>query len=165
VLLICAVAIKWSSPGPVIFRQRRVGLHEQPFTCYKLRTMFVDTRDVPTHETSASSVTPVGKWLRSLKLDELPQLWNIVRGDMSLVGPRPCLPSQVELIAARRARGVYEIRPGVTGISQVAGIDMSNPERLAELDARYLEQMSLATDIRIILATALGAGRGDRVQN
>ena len=164
-VLICALVVRMTSPGPAIFRQTRVGLHEQPFTCYKLRTMFIETRDVPTHQSSASSVTPVGKWLRALKLDELPQLWNIIRGDMSLVGPRPCLPSQVELVAARRARGLYEIRPGVTGISQVAGVDMSDPERLAELDARYLDQMSLGTDIRLILATALGAGRGDRVQN
>ena len=103
-ILVCVVLVKWSSPGPAIFRQTRVGLREQPFTCYKLRTMYIDTRDLPSHETAASAVTPTGRWLRRLKLDELPQLWNILRGDMSFVGPRPCLPSQVELIKARRAR-------------------------------------------------------------
>lgn len=162
-ILVCLVLIKFSSRGPAIFRQTRVGLHEQLFTCYKLRTMYVDTRNAPSHETTASAVTSVGKWLRRLKLDELPQLWNILRGDMSFVGPRPCLPSQVELIEARRARGLYSIRPGITGIAQVAGIDMSNPQRLAKVDAEYLSRMSVFTDLRLILATAFGAGQGDRV--
>jgi len=162
-ILVCVVLVKWSSPGPAIFRQTRVGLREQPFTCYKLRTMYIDTRDLPSHETAASAVTPTGRWLRRLKLDELPQLWNILRGDMSFVGPRPCLPSQVELIKARRARGLYAVRPGITGVAQVAGIDMSDPQRLAEIDAEYLSTISLLTDLRLILATAFGAGRGDRV--
>lgn len=163
-ILICMVAIRLTSPGPAIFRQTRVGRNEKPFTCYKLRTMYSGTRDAPTHETAGAAVTPVGKWLRRLKLDELPQLWNILRGEMSLVGPRPCLPSQVELIAARRARGLHAIRPGVTGVSQVAGIDMSDPERLARSDAAYLGDMSLTADLRLILRTLLGAGRGDRVR-
>lgn len=164
-ILICMALVRLTSPGSAIFRQTRVGLHEQRFTCYKLRTMHANTRNAPSHETAASAVTPIGKWLRRLKLDELPQLWNIVRGDMSFVGPRPCLPSQVELIAERRARGLYALRPGITGVSQVAGIDMSDPERLAASDAAYLKNMSLATDLRLILATGLGAGRGDRVRS
>lgn len=162
-ILVCMVLVKLSSRGPAIFRQTRVGMHEGLFTCYKLRTMYVDTRDAPSHETTASAVTPVGRWLRRLKLDELPQLWNILRGDMSFVGPRPCLPSQVELIEARRARGLYAIRPGITGIAQVAGVDMSNPQRLAKVDAEYLNTISVRTDLRLILATAFGAGQGDRV--
>jgi len=162
-ILVCVVLVKSSSPGPSIFRQTRVGLREKPFTCYKLRTMYVDTRNAPSHETAASAVTPVGRWLRRLKLDELPQLWNILRGDMSFVGPRPCLPSQIELIEARRARGLYAIRPGITGVAQVAGVDMSDPQRLAEVDAEYLGMISLSTDLRLILATAFGAGQGDRV--
>lgn len=162
-ILLCIVLVKSSSPGPTIFRQTRVGLHEEPFTCYKLRTMYVDTRNAPSHETAASAVTSIGRLLRRLKLDELPQLWNILRGDMSFVGPRPCLPSQVELVEARRARGLYAIRPGITGIAQVAGIDMSDPQRLAEADAEYLNTMSLHTDLRLILATIFGAGQGDRV--
>lgn len=162
-ILICVVLVKLSSRGPAIFRQTRVGLHEDLFICYKLRTMYIDTHDAPSHETTASAVTAAGRWLRRLKLDELPQLWNILRGDMSFVGPRPCLPSQVELIEARRVRGLYTIRPGITGIAQVAGIDMSNPQRLAKVDAEYLDTISVCTDLRLILATAFGAGQGDRV--
>lgn len=164
-ILACMAMVRLTSPGPAIFRQLRVGQGQRIFTCYKLRTMYVDTRDAPSHETAASAVTSVGTWLRRLKLDELPQLWNIVRGDMSFVGPRPCLPTQTELIAARRARGLFAIRPGITGVSQVAGIDMSDPERLAVSDAAYLTNMSLATDLRLMIATGLGAGRGDRVQS
>lgn len=164
VILVCMAAIKATSPGPALFRQTRIGRNEAPFICNKLRTMHAGTRDVPTHEASAAALTPIGLWLRRLKLDELPQLWNILRGDMSFVGPRPCLPSQTQLIAARRARGLYTIRPGVTGVSQVAGVDMSDPETLAALDATYLADMSAGADLRLILATALGAGRGDSVR-
>ena len=164
VILACVAAIKATSHGPGIFRQPRVGLNEQTFTCYKLRTMYSDTRDVPSHEASTSSVTPIGRWLRRLKFDELPQLWNILRGDMSFVGPRPCLPTQTALIDARRSRGFYAIRPGITGVSQVAGVDMSDPEKLAELDETYLDDMSIAADLRLIVATAFGAGQGDRVR-
>jgi O-antigen biosynthesis protein WbqP len=163
VIAICALVIRWTSPGKAILRQTRVGLDERPFTCLKLRTMYVDTKDAPSHHTGRSAVTPIGHHLRRLKLDELPQLWNILRGEMSFVGPRPCLPMQTELIEARRARGLYRIRPGITGVAQVAGVDMSDPERLAALDATYLDKMSLGTDLRLIMATALGSGRGDRV--
>jgi O-antigen biosynthesis protein WbqP len=163
VILVCMAAIKITSPGPALFRQTRVGRNEQAFTCYKLRTMYAGTRNVPSHEAGAASMTAIGIRLRRLKLDELPQLWNILVGDMSFVGPRPCLPSQTHLIAARRARGLYAIRPGITGVSQVAGVDMSEPERLAALDATYLTDMSVIADLRLILATALGAGRGDSV--
>ena len=164
-VLACSVAIRRASPGPVLFKQVRIGTNEMPFVCYKLRTMYVHTPHAPSHHMTASSVTPAGLWLRRLKLDELPQLWNILRGEMSFVGPRPCLPSQVELIAARRARGLAGLSPGITGVSQVAGVDMSDPERLAILDATYLKDMSIFADLRLILQTALGAGRGDRVSN
>jgi O-antigen biosynthesis protein WbqP len=160
----CMVAVRLGSPGPAIFRQTRIGLHERPFTCFKLRTMYVDVPDAPSHETPVSAVTPLGSRLRALKLDELPQLWNVVRGEMSLVGPRPCLPSQTELIAARRQAGIFEIRPGITGVSQIAGIDMSDPLRLAASDATYLTNMSLQTDVAVIWRTVLGAGRGDRIK-
>ena len=164
VVLASMVAVRLSTPGPALFRQTRVGRHEKPFVCYKLRTMYEHTAHAPSHEISSSFVTPVGARLRRLKLDELPQVWNILRGDMSLVGPRPCLPSQSELIAARHARGLYAVRPGITGVAQVAGIDMSQPERLAEVDATYLQDMSLATDLRLIVATLSGAGLGDRTR-
>jgi O-antigen biosynthesis protein WbqP len=158
-----AVAIRLNSSGPAVFRQVRVGRGERPFTCLKLRTMTVDTPNAPSHEVGASAVTSVGRFLRRTKLDELPQLWNIIVGEMSFVGPRPCLPSQTALIEARRERGLFAIRPGITGVAQVAGIDMSDPERLAALDATYLSDMSLRRDIGLIAATILGAGRGDRV--
>jgi len=161
VVLACMAAIRLSSPGPAIFRQTRVGRHGKPFTCYKLRTMRTGTADAPTHQAEPHAVTPLGRHLRRLKLDELPQLWNVLRGDMSFVGPRPCLPSQTGLVAARRRLGLDALRPGITGVSQVAGIDMSDPERLAAHDATYLAAMSVAADIRLIVATAAGAGRRD----
>jgi O-antigen biosynthesis protein WbqP len=148
-------AIRLTSAGPAIFRQARVGLGEQTFTCFKLRTMYPATADAPSHETPASAVTPVGRWLRRFKIDELPQLWNVLRGDMSLVGPRPCLPMQGTLIEARRALGLYRLRPGITGIAQAAGIDMSDPQRLARVDAAYLEDMSFSADIRILARTLM----------
>jgi O-antigen biosynthesis protein WbqP len=164
IFLACVLAVRLSSPGPAVFRQTRVGQGERPFTCYKLRTMYLDTGDRPSHEVGASSVTPVGKWLRRLKLDEIPQLWNVATGEMSLVGPRPCLPKQVELVEARRRRGVYALRPGITGLAQVQGVDMSDPERLAALDAEYLRTRSFMGDLKLILATVTGAGQGDRVR-
>lgn len=153
VILACAVAVRATSPGPAFFVQERVGRHGRPFGCVKMRSMWRDTRSVPTHEAAASAVTPVGRILRRAKLDELPQLWNVARGEMSFVGPRPCLPSQTALIEARRGRGVDALRPGITGLAQVRGIDMSDPERLALVDAEYLTRRSLGLDLRILLAT------------
>lgn len=163
VILVVAIIIRLTSPGPAIFRQLRVGRHEATFTCLKLRTMRRDAPNAPSHEVGASAVTPIGQLLRRTKIDELPQLWNILVGEMSFVGPRPCLPSQTALVAARRAFGLYSIRPGITGVSQVAGVDMSDPDKLATLDATYLNDMSLGADMQLILATLLGAGRGDRL--
>jgi O-antigen biosynthesis protein WbqP len=159
VVLVCAAAIRLTSPGPAIFRQERVGRHGKPFICLKLRSMRAGTGDAPSHETGAAAITPFGRWLRRLKLDELPQLWNVIAGEMSLVGPRPCLPSQSELIAARSSLGVDRIRPGITGVSQVAGLDMSEPQRLAAMDATYLADMSIARDIGLIVQTFSGIFR------
>ena len=165
VVLACMAAIRLSSRGPAIFRQSRLGLNETTFTCFKLRTMYEETPEAPSHETSASAVTPLGRWLRRLKFDELPQLWNVLRGDMSLVGPRPCLPAQTELIEARRAFELHRIRPGMTGVAQAGGIDMSDPQRLAEVDATYLQKMSLLTDLDILIRTFLGGPKRDGVAN
>ncbi|MEA2892426.1 MAG: O-antigen biosynthesis protein WbqP, partial [Bradyrhizobium sp.] len=121
ILLIVIVAIRRQSPGPAIFRQVRVGKQGRAFTCYKFRTMYSGTANLPTHEVQASSVTALGEHLRRFKVDELPQLWNVLIGDMSLVGPRPCLPSQVDLVEARRRLGVLDVRPGITGLAQVNG--------------------------------------------
>lgn len=163
IVSLCAALIGAESRGPVLFRQRRIGREGREFTCVKLRTMYADTDNLPSHEVSSRAVTGVGRFLRRHKLDELPQLWNVLRGDMSLVGPRPCLPSQLELIEARRARGVLSLLPGITGFSQVRGIDMSQPTKLAALDACYVP--NLGSDLRILTATLLGAGRGDRIQS
>lgn len=160
ILLIVIIAIRLQSPGPAIFRQVRVGKDGLPFTCYKLRTMYSGTANLPTHEVQASSVTALGEHLRRFKVDELPQLCNVLIGDMSLVGPRPCLPSQIALVEARRRLGVLEVRPGITGLAQVNGVDMSDANRLAEIDAQYVRTQSLMGDFRLILATLRGQGVG-----
>ncbi len=165
VIGILVLLIRRGSDGPGIFSQDRIGQDGVVFRCYKLRTMRSDTADVPTHMAPSSQITPLGPILRRTKLDELPQLWNILRGEMSFVGPRPCLPSQSELIEERRKLGVLALRPGITGPAQVEGIDMSEPARLARKDAEYLVAGSIANDIRLIWRTVFhGAGRGDRVK-
>ncbi|KFB10721.1 sugar transferase [Nitratireductor basaltis] len=156
VIGIAAIAIRRNSHGPAIFAQERVGLNGRVFRCYKLRSMYVDAPSVPTHEAAQATITPVGRFLRRTKIDELPQLWNVLLGDMSLVGPRPCLPSQHELIAARQSRRVLEIRPGITGLAQVQGIDMSRPQILAEADLRYMRSMSALLDLRLLVQTVMG---------
>jgi len=164
-LLVLVVIIRRDSPGPGIFSQDRVGRNGRVFRCHKLRSMTRGAPNVPTHEAAVSHITDLGRVLRRTKLDELPQLWNVLLGEMSLVGPRPCLPSQSELIAEREKRGVLRIRPGITGLSQIEGIDMSEPVRLAERDADYVRSRSFVGDLRILLRTALGGeGRGDRVR-
>ena len=145
--------------------QKRIGQDQKVFLMYKLRTMLASTEDRASHEVSLENITGVGRVLRRTKLDELPQIINVLIGDMSVVGPRPCLPSQTELIDERAARGVYDIRPGITGPAQLAGIDMSTPRALAEADARYVEARTLMGDLRLILATATGRGRGDAVKD
>ena len=162
-ILALAFLIRYDTPGPGIFRQERVGRNRVPFTCCKLRTMAVETADAATHDTHASAVTPLGTTLRRYKVDELPQLWNVLKGDMSLVGPRPCLPIQEAVISARDRLGVHTARPGITGLAQVRGIDMSTPERLAQVDAVYVANRSFAGDLKIILRTVMGAGQGDHV--
>ena len=153
VIAVLLPAIRFSSPGPVFFRQQRVGQGERTFTCIKLRTMRVGVPSVPTHEAPPNALTPVGAFLRRWKLDELPQLWNVLKGEMSLVGPRPCLVDQHALIEERRRRHVFRLRPGITGLAQVNGIDMSNPARLAEMDAIYLARMSFRLDLMILFRT------------
>lgn len=159
--LLMLVAIRLESPGSPLFMQQRVGRDLEPFTMLKLRTMRSDTKDVASHLVGKAQITRLGRILRKLKLDELPQLANVLAGSMSLVGPRPCLPSQTELIDERNKRGVFAVRPGVTGAAQVAGIDMSEPARLAEAESAYLERASFGGDLAIIARTVSGGGRGD----
>ncbi|MBN9146842.1 MULTISPECIES: hybrid nucleoside-diphosphate sugar epimerase/sugar transferase [unclassified Nitrobacter] len=163
-LIIIGIAIRLESRGPAFFRQMRVGWHQRTFTCFKFRTMYVGTRNTGTHEVSASSVTKLGAFLRRTKIDELPQVLNILMNDMSLVGPRPSLPSQTEVVAARLRRGVYAAKPGITGLSQIRGIDMSSPEKLAISDADYLKLQSIALECYILVQTAIGKGGGDKLR-
>jgi O-antigen biosynthesis protein WbqP len=156
--------VGWFDNRSPLFRQERVGRHQRPFVLVKFRTMRSDTASVATHLADTSAITSFGRFLRRTKLDELPQLWNVLRGEMSLVGPRPCLFNQEDLIAARAARDVFEARPGVTGLAQVQGIDMSTPELLAETDAKMLSSFGLRDYFRFILLTVLGKGAGDRVR-
>lgn len=163
-LIACWIAVRSTSAGAGIFRQSRVGKDGKIFTCYKFRTMWRDVRQAGTHEMSADAITPLGRLLRRTKIDELPQIWNIFRGEMSLVGPRPCLPSQHELVNLRAKLGVLAVRPGITGLAQIQGIDMSDAERLAQLDACYVRTRSACLDIEIIFKTLRGAGSQDYVR-
>lgn len=153
----------WDTGAP-LFRQQRVGRHQRPFVLVKFRTMRPGTASVATHLADAAAITPFGRFLRRSKLDELPQLWNVLKGDMSLVGPRPCLPNQQELIEERAARGVFAARPGITGLALISGIDMSTPRLLAETDARMLQDLGLRAYFSYIFKTLAGAGRGDRIR-
>lgn len=161
ITVLCCPLVWLETRANPIFAQVRVGRDGKPFTMYKLRTMRADTPDRASHEIGAMAVTRSGQFLRRTKIDELPQLFNVLMGQMSLVGPRPCLPTQVQLVEARSRLGVSALRPGVTGVAQLAGIDMSEPERLAAEDARYLGPWSLRGDLAIVIATALGRGTGD----
>ena len=126
--------------------------------------MKVGTPSLPTHLVSATSMTKSGKLIRKLKFDELPQLFNVIKGEMSFVGPRPNLPTQTTLINYRRKLGIYEVRPGITGLSQISGLDMSDPLKLSEKDKEMLNDMGLVNYFKIITMTALGAGYGDRIK-
>lgn len=149
--------------GKPIFVQIRVGKDKKPFKLYKFRTMDVNTKSVASHLASESSVTKFGSFLRKSKLDELPQLINVFSGDMSLVGPRPNLYNQKELMAERDKRGVYRALPGITGLAQINEIDMSTPKELAIKDAEMLENLKLNHYFKYIFATVGGKGQGDRV--
>lgn len=159
-----AFAIRLDSQGPILFRQTRVGIDEQPFTIFKFRTMRFDMDDRASHAASKSMITRVGKILRQTKIDELPQIFNVLAGSMSFVGPRPCLYSQEQLIQLRRQKKVFECRPGITGLAQLNGVDMSDPEKLSTIDAEYCQNRSELNDIFIILKTLIGKGRGDAVK-
>lgn len=162
VLLVLAI-IGLCDTGSPVFRQVRVGRYQQPFTLIKFRTMTPGTASVPTHLASSSSVTRFGRFLRRTKLDELPQLWNVLIGDMSLVGPRPGLFNQNELTRERAKRGVFDVRPGITGLAQVSGIDMSTPELLAEMDQKMISEFTAAAYMKYIVTTLTGKGAGDRI--
>ena len=151
--------------GSPLFFQERVGKHKKPFILVKFRTMSVETKSVASHLASTDSITRLGAFLRKTKLDELPQLWNVLCGDMSLVGPRPNLFSQDELIIARSKKAVYDVRPGITGLAQIQNIDMSTPDKLAKTDAIMIKKMSLKNYFLYIIKTVTGSGAGDAVKS
>lgn len=155
-MLCVALLIRLTSAGPVIFRQVRVGRNGKHFVCYKFRTMLPSA---PSDRPTASFVdaerfiTPVGRFLRRSSLDELPQLWNVLRGDMSLVGPRPLIPNEKEIHELRKRCGVYRLRPGLTGLAQISGRDDLNDREKARLDSRYAHRLGFAEDMGIVLQT------------
>ncbi|WP_019674124.1 sugar transferase [Psychrobacter lutiphocae] len=163
-LLIGTTIIGYFDTGSPLFIQERVGKDKKPFKLVKFRTMTLDTASVASHLADNSSITKLGRILRKTKLDELPQLINVLKGEMSLVGPRPNLYNQQELIEARDNQGVYDVLPGITGLAQLSGIDMSTPELLAKTDKEMIDNLTLHKYFSYIIRTALGKGSGDAVK-
>jgi O-antigen biosynthesis protein WbqP len=166
-LLILALAIKFSSKGPVLHRSRRVGRHNQLFLMPKFRSMRINTPQLPTHLLSnpEAYLTPIGSFLRRSSLDELPQLWNILVGDMSFVGPRPALFNQDDLIALRMARGIHALVPGLTGWAQVNGRDELPIPVKVQYDYEYLRRQSFLLDLQIMCLTVKKSLRGEGIQH
>lgn len=166
-MLIIALVIRLTSPGPVLFKQKRAGLHGEHFMIYKFRTMRTDApKEAPTHllQNAASFITPVGKFLRASSLDELPQLINILKGEMSLVGPRPALWNQFDLLDARQKVGANDVLPGLTGWAQINGRDELPIDVKARLDGEYVRRMSFLFDVRCVLGTVLSVLRRDGIR-
>ena len=162
--LIIIAIFGYFDTGSPIFCQVRVGRYKKPFILVKFRTMRKDTISVASHLANRNAITFFGRFLRKTKLDELPQLWNVLKGEMSLVGPRPGLFNQEELTYAREKRGVYTARPGITGLAQVNNIDMSTPDILAKADAEMLNNFTLTDSFKYIFLTVVGKGYGDRIR-
>ncbi|ATL93188.1 lipid carrier--UDP-N-acetylgalactosaminyltransferase [Aeromonas sp. CU5] len=162
-ILLIVTIIGLFDTGSPIFVQTRIGKHKKSFRLIKFRTMSVDTQSVASHLASTSSITKLGAFLRKTKIDELPQLINVLKGEMSLVGPRPNLFNQEELIKERDALGVYEVLPGITGLAQVQNIDMSTPALLAKTDRQMIDTLTLTSYFRYIIMTATGSGAGDAI--
>jgi len=153
VLAVVAAAIWLHDRGPAIFRQERAGAHDVPFVLMKFRSMPVSTPNVESAQAGTLQITPVGRVIRRTSLDELPQLFNVVKGEMSLIGPRPALPSQTDVLALRRANGSIRLKPGLTGLAQLNGYDEMPVVEKAGWDGRYAEQLGLRTDIELLVKT------------
>ncbi len=162
VLLIVTIIGIFDTGSP-IFVQTRVGKNKKAFKLIKFRTMSVETESVASHLASNASITKLGSFLRKTKIDELPQLINVLKGEMSLVGPRPNLYNQEELLAERDVLGVYDVLPGITGLAQVQNIDMSTPKLLAQTDKQMIETLTVSRYFQYILMTVTGSGSGDAV--
>ncbi|HAS8497346.1 TPA: sugar transferase [Vibrio vulnificus] len=163
-ILLVVTIIGLFDTGSPIFVQERVGLNKRPFKLVKFRTMSVETKSVASHLASNASITKLGAFLRKTKIDELPQLINVVKGEMSLVGPRPNLFNQEELIKEREALGVYNVLPGITGLAQVQNIDMSTPQLLAKTDREMIDTLTINNYFKYIIMTVTGSGSGDAVK-
>ncbi|HEL1561462.1 TPA: sugar transferase [Streptococcus suis] len=166
ILLLIALAIKLDSRGPVLFKQKRVGQNKSYFMIYKFRSMYVDApSDMPTHllKDPTAMITKVGAFLRKTSLDELPQLFNIFKGEMAIVGPRPALWNQYDLIEERDKYGANDIRPGLTGWAQINGRDELEIDEKSKLDGYYVQNMSLGLDIKCFLGTFLSVARSEGV--
>lgn len=166
VFLILCIWIKFDSKGPILFKQKRVGIHKSYFNILKFRTMYIDTpKEVPTHLLSNPEqyITKVGKFLRKTSLDELPQVFNILKGDMSVIGPRPALWNQYDLIEERDKYGANDIKPGLTGWAQINGRDELEIEVKAKLDGEYVKKMSLWFDIKCFIGTIFSVLKSDGV--
>lgn len=164
--LLLVLAIKLDSKGPVLFKQKRVGLHKKHFYILKFRTMRIDTpKDTPTHllENPEQWITKVGKFLRKTSLDELPQIWNIFVGDMSIIGPRPALWNQYDLIEERDRYGANDVLPGLTGWAQIHGRDELPIAKKAELDGYYIQHLSFGLDVRCFFGTIKSVAKSEGV--
>ena len=153
IFAIVAIAIKVFDPGPAVFSQKRVGLGQKQFTLYKFRSMPINTGDVPSDMLGELKLSWIGRFIRRSNLDELPQLYNVFLGDMSLVGPRPALPSQNDLVEARAVNGAYEVRPGLTGLAQVRSYDGMPIEEKARFDCQYANSVTFLSDLKICFQT------------
>lgn len=162
-LVLCVLG--FFDTGSPLFFQNRLGKNKKIFKLVKFRSMFKGTQSLSTHLVDSSMLTKFGKFIRKTKLDEIPQLFNVLLGHMSLVGPRPNLPTQVELIAFRDKYNVYSVKPGITGLSQIKNIDMSNPEMLSINDHKMIVRFGFKLYISIIFITLSGKGFGDKVKN
>lgn len=154
ILTLVFLLVFFGSGSPLFF-QKRVGLNLKIFLLVKFRTMKIETLSLGTHLINPSEITLIGSFLRKYKIDELPQLWNVLKGDMSIVGPRPCLLNQKTLINERRKRGIFKIKPGITGLAQISGVNMSKPKLLSEIDAKMINELNMLKYFYFILMTIL----------
>lgn len=160
VFLICLL-----ETGKPLFIQLRVGKNQNPFKLIKFRTMRINTPSLASHLVNKNSITRFGILIRILKIDELPQLINVIRGEMSLVGPRPCLFNQEELIKERVKKNIFSVKPGITGLAQINDVDMSDPKKLSEFDKKMINSLNQITYFKYLLLTFIGKGIGDRIKN
>ena len=165
ILLVLAIIVKCTSPGPILFKQRRIGKDNKEFMIYKFRTMRIDTPNVATHllKNPEQYITPIGKFMRKTSLDELPQLFNILKGEMSVVGPRPALYNQYDLIEMRTKANVHTVRPGLTGLAQVSGRDELENEQKVYFDQQYVQKQSFFFDLKLIFLTVVKVFKSEGV--